>query len=491
LVQDWARYNFLIRKLNTGFGILVMVLLGIAISYLAVVIDMKLAVGVVGIMAGVLLMVLCLLYPVFGFYFTVFISLFITLPEKMLNSGVIPMGLVPEYFSYITLVGVITKQEYRKEITSRFWNHGITIWLLVIFIYHLFEFFNPEMPGKLGWFNFVRKQGSLFAFFYISYCIINSRQAIRQLVNFWIFVSLIEGLYACKQQWFGLFDFEMRWLLSDPMRIDLFINWGFTRKFGLLSDPASSGILYAACGTFLLILALREKATMRRVYYYTVSIINLLASSYSGTRTATMMIVAGIALYGVMTLYERRTILFMSFCALMLTAILVAPVYDNVIINRVRSTFEPSTDNSALVRDMNRHTVQPYIYRHPIGGGIYTCGNLGVLYNPGHYLSFFPPDSGYMQILMDQGYIGLILTLSFYFVILRTGIRHFYRVKDPEIKTQYVATLVFIFTLMAGQISQMAIPMYPSVFYMYAGFALLLKMHYFDGSEKEEKSLPA
>jgi hypothetical protein len=201
--------------------------------------------------------------------------------------------------------------------------------------------------------------------------------------------------------------------------------------------------------------------------------------------------VAGIALYGVMTLYERRTILFMSFCALMLTAILVAPVYDNVIINRVRSTFEPSTDNSALVRDMNRHTVQPYIYRHPIGGGIYTCGNLGVLYNPGHYLSFFPPDSGYMQILMDQGYIGLILTLSFYFVILRTGIRHFYRVKDPEIKTQYVATLVFIFTLMAGQISQMAIPMYPSVFYMYAGFALLLKMHYFDGSEKEEKSLPA
>lgn len=486
ILQQWVRYNFVIRKLNTAFGAMLLIALAIILSYLAVVIDIKFAVGVVGGLAGLLLMILCLQYPVFGFYFTVFISMFITLPEKLLNSGVIPMGLVPEYFSYITLVGVITKQEFRKEITSRFWAHGITIWLVVLLLYYLLEFFNPAMSGKLGWFNYIRKQGSLFAFFYISYCIINSRKAVKQVINFWIWVSIFEALYACKQQWFGLFGFETRWLLSDPLRIDLFINWGFTRKFGLLSDPASSGVLYAACGTFLLILALRATETKQRIFLYVAAIVNLLASSYSGTRTATMMTVMGILLYGIMTLYEKRTMLFMSFCAIMLTGIMVAPIYDNVVINRVRSTFEPSTDNSALVRDVNRKGVQPYIWRHPIGGGIYTCGNLGMLYNPGHYLSFVPPDSGYMQILMDQGYIGLILTLITYFVIMRTGIHYFYRVKDPELKTFYVANLVYIFTLIAGQISQMAIPMYPSVFYMYTGFALLLKMHYFDTEKNNE-----
>jgi hypothetical protein len=96
-----------------------------------------------------------------------------------------------------------------------------------------------------------------------------------------------------------------------------------------------------------------------------------------------------------------------------------------------------------------------------------------------------------MQILMDQGFIGLIMTLVFYFVILKTGIKHFYRVKDPWLKTLYVGNLVFIFALMTGQISQMAIPMYPSVFYMYAAFALLLKMHYFGDAKADEKPVPA
>jgi hypothetical protein len=79
------------------------------------------------------------------------------MPERLLNSGMIPTGLIPEYFSYITLVGVITKQEYRKEITSKFWGHAITIWMIVLLLFYLLEFFNPAMHGKLGWFNFIRK----------------------------------------------------------------------------------------------------------------------------------------------------------------------------------------------------------------------------------------------------------------------------------------------------------------------------------------------
>jgi len=45
--------------------------------------------------------------------------------------------------------------------------------------------------------------------------------------------------------------------------------------------------------------------------------------------------------------------------------------------------------------------------------------------------------------------------------------------------------------LMTAQISQMAIPMYPSVFYLYTAFALLLKMHYFEASKTEENPVPA
>ncbi len=489
--QDWIRHNFVTRKLNTVFGLIFLSLLAVLLSYITVLVDAKMAIIVVGAMLGVLLMILCLLYPMFGYYFTIFISLFTSMPERLMNTGMIPTGLIPEYFSYITLVGVITKQEYRKEITSKFWSHAITIWMIVLLLYYLLEFFNPAMHGTLGWFNFIRKQGSLFAFFYISYCLITTRKTAQQMVNFWIAVSLIEALYACKQQWFGLFGFETRWLMSDPIRMELFINWGFTRKFGLLSDPANSGILYGACGTFILILALRASGFRKQVFFYTAAIVNLLASSYSGTRTATMITVLGIVFYGVLTLYEKRTVIFMTFCAVTLVGIILVPIYDNAVINRVKSTFEPSSDNSAIVRDVNRKGVQPYFYSHPIGGGIFTAGNIGMLYNPGHYLSHIPPDSGYMQILMDQGYVGMILTLFFYFYILRTGTFYFYRVKDPELKTIYAANLVFLFCMMSAQISQMAIPMYPSIFYMYTIFALQLKMHYFDGSKNEQSIVPA
>jgi hypothetical protein len=199
------------------------------------------------------------------------------------------------------------------------------------------------------------------------------------------------------------------------------------------------------------------------------------------------MIVAGVAFYVVMTLYEKRTMVFAGVFAMMMVFIMVVPIYDNVIINRIRSTFEGSKDPSAYVRDVNRKSVQPYIYRHPIGGGLNTAGMAGEMYNPGHPLAAIPPDSGYMKILMEMGPIGLALSLIFYFVILRTGIYHFYRVSRPEIKAVYVACLVSVFSLMVAQFSQGAIGQYPSILFMLSALAIFLKLHWYDPTNKKVK----
>ncbi|WP_315820631.1 hypothetical protein [Paraflavitalea speifideaquila] len=169
----------------------------------------------------------------------------------------------------------------------------------------------------------------------------------------------------------------------------------------------------------------------------------------------------------------------------MITALLVAPIYDNAVINRLRSTFEGSKEPSAMVRDLNRKLVQPYVWSHPIGGGVNTAGLVGQMYNPGHYLSFIPPDSAYMQTMMEQGPIGLALLLIFYYVILRTGIKYFYRVRDPDLKSQYAAHLVSVFSLLVAQFSQMAIGQYPNVLYFYSALAIFLKLHLYDSSNAE------
>jgi putative inorganic carbon (HCO3(-)) transporter len=443
----------------------------------------------VGIVAGVgllLLCALCITYPIIGFYTTYVVCLFLLLPSRLITTSIlIPTGLIPEYLSYLTLLGILTKQTYRKEATSTFWSSALMLWTLVLVCYYLFQLLNPSMNSVIGWFNFFRKQVSFAIFIYISYSFFNSRKSIIFFTNFWVALSTIEALYACKQHWFGFFNFEYQWLISDPKRYDLFVNMGFVRMFGLLSDPAAAGILFA-CGTVLtLALAMRAQTTGKRVLYYLLTIIHFMATSYTGTRTGTLMIVAGVVFYCVLTLYERRTMIFSALFAFLITGLLVVPIYDNMQINRLRSTFEGSKDPSAKTRDLNRALVQPYVWSHPIGGGLNTSGLVGRTYNPGHYLSMIPSDSAYMQTMMEQGPIGLILLLVYYYIIMRTGIRYFYRVKDPELKTLYIAHLVSIFTLLVAQFSQLAIGQYPSVLYFYSVLAIFLKLHTYDSTKNE------
>jgi len=88
--------------------------------------------------------------------------------------------------------------------------------------------------------------------------------------------------------------------------------------------------------------------------------------------------------------------------------------------------------------------------------------------------------------MMEQGPIGLALMLISYYLFLRTGIKHFYRVRDHYIKTLYVACMVSIFTLLVAQFSQQAIGQYPSVLYFYAALAMLMKLHKFDRHKQTE-----
>ncbi|WP_276485213.1 O-antigen ligase family protein [Paraflavitalea pollutisoli] len=486
-VLGWLRYHILERKLTTGLGISLLGLIAIGMSYLTVFVSPGASIGIVGAVAGILFFILCMMYPKVGYYASYVVCLFLLLPVRLFNiQALIPTGLIPEYLSYLTLLGVITRQEYTKEVDSKFWTNTLTVWIGVLLFYYLLQIVNPSGASKMGWFNFFRKQVSFAAFFYMSYCFFNTKKAIMFFSKFWVVLSSIEALYACKQQWFGYTSWETAWLMADANRVDLFVNGGFVRRFGLLSDPAAAGILYASSTVFVLVLALQEKNFRLRLLYYALAAMHFMATSYSGTRTATMMVVAGVVFYCILTLYQRRTIIFSGVFALMFVGLMVAPIYDNMIINRLRSTFEGSKDPSNLVRDINRAIAQPYVWSHPIGGGLNTAGLVGTIYNPGHFCSMIPPDSAYMQTMMEQGPIGLALLLIFYYLILRAGIKPFYRVRDPEIKTQYAANLVSVFSLMVAQYSQMAIGQYPNVLYFYSALAIFLKLHQFDSANADE-----
>jgi len=237
-----------------------------------------------------------------------------------------------------------------------------------------------------------------------------------------------------------------------------------------------------------LILALRTHDKKWKWWLYFFAMLNALAFSFTGTRTSNLMLIAGLFFYCVVTIYEKKTVRFLIASILAFIFVMTVPIYNPVLV-RIRTTFAGSKDPSAALRDFNRKRIQPYIYSHPIGGVIYTSLVEGPIYNPGHPLSRFSPDSGYMKIAVEQGPIGLALACIFYYLILRTGIRNFHRTRNPEMRMWYVAILCMIFSLLAGQFSQIVIGQYPTILFFYPAMVILMKLKDFENTQPEKNNL--
>ncbi|HEX4852473.1 MAG TPA: O-antigen ligase family protein, partial [Puia sp.] len=465
------RYHFLEKKLNTFLGFFLLALITVSVTYAITLIDFKIGPIVVGVVFALGLLVAFFKYPYFGFYFLIILSAVAALLERMIKWPV-PVGTFVEMLTYLELIIIQMNYELRRSMNGRFWRNPISIGFYILLAFFVIELFNPAMFSKLGWFSFFRKQISTFVFFYLCYCFLNTKKRIFFFVDFMIGFTTLLALYACKQQWFGYANFELRAIGAGMV---LLFQGGLVRKLSVFGDPATSGILFASISMLSIVLLLRENSNKRRFWLSVAALINLLGYSYSGTRTATLMIVAGIAFYSIATIYEKRSLVFLL-CSIITFMVFMVMPYQNVVTGRIKSTFEGTKDLSAAIRDYNRHRVQPYIHEHPIGGGIYTCGFEGPKYNHGHYLELLQPDSGYMKVIAEQGPLGLLMLLLFYLIAMRQGIRNFYRARQTEIQNYYIALLVMMFTMIVAQYSQMALIQYPIIFYFHATMIIFIKL---------------
>ncbi|HXB91762.1 MAG TPA: O-antigen ligase family protein, partial [Puia sp.] len=205
-------------------------------------------------------------------------------------------------------------------------------------------------------------------------------------------------------------------------------------------------------------------------------IISVLAMTYSGTRTATLMLIVEIGLYVLMTFTERRTIIFFSVFAFVLLAVIFGPSYGNGTLRRLKSTFDFKSEESLQVRDINRHGIQPYIYSHPIGGGVGTTGVAYIDYNKGHPLAGFPTDSGLLSIVLEYGWIGLIINCLTYFIILQQGVLTYFKTNDPDRKIMLLTAVLFIFGFVFAQYAQVAIGQIPNSFIFFALNAIIIRL---------------
>jgi hypothetical protein len=471
----WANRVFLVEKLDNWFGISLLGMIGVGFGYL---LADHMAIGI-GVFAGVL--GLCVLLPTLAssataLYLVLIYNYFIYVIPHLLNDDTVTVGIGYDALVVCAMLGFLIRRDSLRQASAHLFRTPVMIWTLVLYGYVLIEMFNPLAHSFPGWFSGFRATTETFLLFFAAYHVFDSRKRIDQYLFVLFWVSLIVALYGCFQQWYGLLPFEQRFV--QRVNAGALFFAGQIRKYSTTSSPTAFGMDMAATAVLFLILALNETRRSRKMLYYPGVVIMILASTYSGTRTSNIMLVAGVGIYVLLHADKKQTRIFAAVAAMLLLFAVKVPYYGNATLNRFRSTFEGKGDASYLVREVNRKAIQPYIYTHPIGGGIATTNGAGVKFNPGHPLADVQTDNGYLKTTLEIGWVGLLITCILYFNILKTGVTEYFGSSDERNRSVIAACLACLFSFMLADIAQEGIGEITNVAIYYPAVAILLRINY-------------
>lgn len=434
---------------------------------------------------GLGLSVFMLVYPAFAFYGSIFCAYFIFTVLRLFNTE-LPLVTSIDGMVWLTFLAILVQKILKRESLWKNCRSPIMLMYLILIVYNFLEFFNPNGGNPQLYFLLERRFITLMLFLYCAIQLFNNVKDMERFFKVWLALALVSAVYACYEEWFGLPAFELHYITSDPLRERLAsLDGGNYRKSSFLSGCTDFGLLMSATMVIVLALYLKLQTTVRRRRWLLLSLVLMaLAMTYSGTRTATLMLIVEVVLYALMTITEKRTLIFTGVFGFLFAAILLGPSYGNGTIRRLKSTFDLKSEESLQVRDINRHYIQPYIYAHPIGGGVGTTGVAFIQYNPGHPLAGFPTDSGLLAIVLETGWVGLLIQCLTYFIILQQGVYGYYMSKNPRYRILYLSSVTCLFGYVFAQYAQIAIGQIPSGFLFLALNAVIIRLRQIERVEK-------
>jgi putative inorganic carbon (hco3(-)) transporter len=443
----------LLKKHSTSiawFAILLFISVGIVLA--AISMNLIITLGVSIALGGLAFILLCFVNPKLGFLAT-FALPFIGFELPRIFKTEVPVGLATQIMFFILLLILLIKKRFQRGYSFKYLSSPITYIILVTQLYIGIQAFNPDMHSLDGWLIVLRGSLAILVVYFVSLIIYDEEKFIKAFFLCWMLLATLSALYACYQEWVKIPNYVLSWIHATEERYRLIFIVGKYRKFSVLSDPSAFGNFMAISALAAMILAFKPNKALTRILLLGSVTLLLLAMGYSGTRTSYAMFLSGLVLYVLMTINNKRTLLFAVASSLIFVILIYGPIYGNATINRLRSTFN-TEDKSLNVRDINRNSIQGYIYEHPIGGGVMTTGDAGMKYNPNHRLAGFPTDSGLLKTALELGWIGLILELLLYVIALSICIRNFYKSNHEKIKYYYLIICTLLFCVAVGSYAQ-------------------------------------
>ncbi len=471
-------------KLNNPWGIAFFILLAVCIGF-----GMAQSGAAFGAIFIVILVTLpavyaIVVYPKIGIIILLVMAYLLFGLSRIGING--PIGVLIDALQFLLFIGLLIN--LKKEQNLYLLKGPVSVMILIWIGYNVLEVLNPVTAARGAWIYTIRSVAIVLLTYFVFLYNIRSIQFVRLIFKIWIGVAFVVALYTFKQEYIGFSDSELAYLYSDPSIMGLLFIGGHWRKFSLLSDPVSLAYNMTMASIFCLALIWGEttKKFTKCVLAF-LFVMFQLASAYSGTRGANVLLPAALILFAILN-YSRKMLIFMCGAAVFLVILINIPT-GNQNLARFQTAFRPNNDQSYKLRKYNQKRIQPYIQTHPMGGGLGSVGTWGAKFDPGSLLGTFQPDSGYIRVAVELGWIGLLLFCTMMFTMMRQGINNYYLIKDPELKNYCLALTLIIFAYNIANFPQEALVQFPSNVYFSLDVALVSVLLRLDKEKQEQTTI--
>ncbi len=474
-------------RLNSKLTFIILVIAGLLLAAIMAFVSTLWGIsgGIFLILAVVApLSVYCILrYPVFGVIFYLITAYFI-----MFISGFgvnFPLGTLMDGTLALLVLGFFFSQKYRQD--WGIFKDSITAMMLVWIAYNVMQIANPTAESRLAWVYTIRAVAAVMVSYFIFNFQIRTISFIRLIIKVWLVLSIIAAIYALKQEYLGFFAFEQAKLDADPMLQNLLFIDGHWRKNSIFSDPVAFSYNMVVSSILCISLIAGPTSIRSKIILGSLAGFFMYVALFSGTRGSYVLLPSALVLFAILK-FNKQVFIFSCIFALFFLTLINIPT-SNTNILRFQTAFRPNDDPSFNVRKNNLKRIQPYILSHPMGGGLGATGVWGVRFAPNSFLAQFPPDSGFVRVAVELGWLGLMIQCTLIFVVLKTGINKYFQIKNPELQTYCLAMVLIIFALTVGNFPQEAFVQFPLSVYFYLFIAIMNITHRLDQEEQQNIEL--
>jgi hypothetical protein len=474
------RRLFLLDKLSNTTGLIILLLICVGFGAL---------IAHYGILAGALIMVLMIgppfvysivVFPQFGMFVLLVLAYFLFFIMKL---GIdFPLGTVMDGIQGLLILGFFIRQ--KREPNWTIFQGPIGTMILIWIAYNFIEVANPVAESRLAWVYTIRAVAIVMLTYFVFMYQIRTVKQIRFFMKMWIVLAAFAALYAFKQEFIGFTAAEDAWLNSDPNIRELLFISGRWRKFSIFSDPVAFSYNMVVSSILSIAMLTYVKKLWKKIVLILLVVLLFTAMLFSGTRGAYVLLPAAMVLFVILR-FNRDVVIGTAIAGVAIVFLILVPT-SNPNIVRFQTAFQPNEDISFQARKNNQKRIQPYIQTHPMGGGLGATGAWGQRFAPNSFLAQFPPDSGYVRIAVELGWIGLGIFCLLMFFILREGINNYYTIRNKELKTYCMAMLLIVFAYNIGNYPQEALVQFPSNIYFYLVVAIINITKVIDDKEQEK-----